>query len=123
MKTNDGKKVIKKSRNAFLSNKKRKHNGDDNKKSSAKSEGNWKKCFKKAIRTTKGIKTVMSNIAKEEKTNTAFVSALNRAFQPNLSPASIPTPVVQPAVTIASATLQSAMTATASKTQSILKNN
>ena len=36
MKTNDGKKVIKKSHDAFLSYKKRKHNGDENKKSSSK---------------------------------------------------------------------------------------
>ena len=63
MKINDGKKVINKSREAFLSNKKRNHNGDYNKKSSAKSEGNWKKRFKKAIRTTKSINKVMSVLA------------------------------------------------------------
>ena len=67
MKINDGKKVIKKSRDAFLSNKNRNHNGDYNKKSSTKSEGNWKKCFKKAIKTTKGLNKVMSVLAKEEK--------------------------------------------------------
>ena len=86
-------------------------------------KGIRKKRFKKAIKTTKVLKTVMYALAKEEKTNTAFVSALNIAFQPRLPPAPVITPVLQPSVTISSATLQSAMPSTALKLQSILKNN
>ena len=86
-------------------------------------KGIRKKRFKKAIKTTKVLNTVMYALAKEEKTNTAFVSALNITFQPRLPPAPVITPVLQPSVTISSATLQSAMPSTALKLQSILKNN
>jgi len=41
--------------------------------------GNWKK-FKKALRTEKGLKTVMSILAFEEKSNKAFVAALTSAL-------------------------------------------
>ena len=42
--------------------------------------GNWKKNFKKALRTEKGLKTVMSILASEEKSNKAFVAALTSAL-------------------------------------------
>lgn len=119
MKSNDGKKAMKKSRDAFI--KKRKASGDDKSKPAPKAnEGNWKKRFKKAIKTPKGLQQVMSVLAEEEKTNTAFVAALHSAFQPNLPPAPAQVPVAQPPATAAS--LQTAMPATSLKLQSILKN-
>jgi len=46
--------------------------------------GNWKKKFKKALRTEKGLKTIMSILASEEKSNKEFVAALTSAL-PHLS--------------------------------------
>ena len=119
MKSNDGKKAMRKSRDAFT--KKRKGGGgDDKSKSNNKPEGNWKKRFKKAIKTPKGLQQVMSVLAEEEKTNTAFVAALQSSFQSTLPPTPAPVPVAQPPATAAS--LQTLMPATAIKLQSILKN-
>jgi len=41
-----------------------------------KQGGNWKKKFKKALKSDKGLKTVMSILSSEEKSNMAFVQAL-----------------------------------------------
>ena len=120
MKSNDGKKAMRKSRDNFL--KKRKANGgDDKSKSNSKPEGNWKKRFKKAIKTPKGLQQVMSVLAEEEKTNTAFVAALQSSLQSNLPPPPAHVPVAQPPATAAS--LQTLLPATTLKLQSILKKS
>ena len=45
-------------------------------------DGNWKKRFKKALKSDTGLKSVMSLLAEEEKNNTAFVAALQTTFAP-----------------------------------------
>ena len=124
MRTNDGRKAMKDSRNKTMSKKRKNEDGD--KRDKGKKE-NWKKRFKKALKTPHGIKSVMSLLAEEEKTNTAFVSALQVSFPPasNTLPPPPPTlPVAPPAAaTVASATSQTlatALPATAIRLNSIL---
>ncbi len=123
MKTNDGKKHLKKSRDEFL-NKKRKNGNDGNDRNKGKQEnGNWKKKFKKALGTPKGLAHIMSVLADEEKNNEAMISAF-KSFQAALPPAPAAIAPAQPSVRIASTTassIQSAMPATALKLSSILK--
>ena len=42
--------------------------------------GNWKKRFKKALRSSKGLKTVMSILASDEKNNMTFVQVLTSSI-------------------------------------------
>ena len=74
MKTQEGSKAMKKSRQDAA--KKRKGNGstkdgDGDKKSAS----NWKKKIKKAIKTPHGFKAVMSVLAEEEKSNQGLIAA------------------------------------------------
>jgi hypothetical protein len=124
MKTNDGKKSLKKSRDTF--EKKRKSGGsnyDDKKSSNPKSDGNWKKKFKKALGTPKGLAHVMSVMAEEEASNKALIAAI-QSIQPSLPPVPAAVPPAQPRVTVASTTASSVSTlmpATAMRLASILK--
>ena len=77
--SDEGRKVLKASRESAL--KKRKTDTDSNK--STKGNGTWKKKFKKALKTPNGLKTVMSLLAEEEKSNAALVAALNTANNVN----------------------------------------
>jgi len=77
--SDEGRKVLKASRESAL--KKRKPDSDSNK--SNKGNGTWKKKFKKALKTPNGLKTVMSLLAEEEKSNVALVAALNTANNGN----------------------------------------
>ena len=74
MKTSEGKKFMKKSRDT---NAKRKQDGNGNGNGNDKSSsgGNWKKKFKRAIKTPKALAHVMAVMAEEEQMNNAFISA------------------------------------------------
>ena len=75
LKTDEGKKH-KKDRMQDNGSKK----GEPNKRASNdKAGGNWKKKFKRAIKTDRGLKTIMSIMASEEQNNQALVSALSAA--------------------------------------------
>ena len=123
MSTQEGKKLMKESRKNHQSSLKRK-DGDRSPPGNNKSgNGNWKRRLKKAIKSPNGLKTVMTVLAEEEKSNQALVAALQAAS--NLPPAPIgppatpPNPATQQAATCFSAL---AMPATTLKLQSILKD-
>ena len=118
MKTQDGKKAMRKSRNAHDKTKKRKADTGNQGKDKG-NNGNWKKKFKKAIKTADGLKTVMSVLADEEKTNTALISALHSSQTPTIPPTPATTPTPPPTATVSS--LQASFPATTLKLQSILK--
>jgi len=97
--------------------------------SNDKAGGNWKKKFKRAIKTDKGLKSIMSIMASEEQNNQALVSALASATaSPSLHPPPLPpAPAISasvtalpPTATIAS--LAAAFPATNIKLNSILRN-
>ena len=78
MKSQEGSKAMKKSRDAASSNNR---NGEDGNKTNEgdtkKNGGNWKKKMKKAIKSPNGLKAVMSVLAEEEATNQGLVAAMN----------------------------------------------
>jgi len=114
LKTDEGKKHKK---DRMQDNKKDEPN---KRKSEDKSGGNWKKKFKRAIKTEKGLKSIMSIMASEEQNNQALVSALAAATLPSIPPPLPPAPAQPPTVTVAS--LATAFPATNVKLNSILKN-
>ena len=71
--TADGKKH---KREYFRDLKKNKKSSSSNKQKSGDNGGNWKKKMRQALKTDKGLKSVMSIMAAEEKSNQALVSAL-----------------------------------------------
>ena len=79
--------------------------------------GNWKKKFKKALKTDKGLKTVMSILASEEKNNMAFVEALTSAI-PSTSNS---TKIMGKKVSVSA--LKTSIPARSLKLQTILKSN
>ena len=86
----------------------------------ADQKGNWHNKFKKALNTDKGLKTVMSILAEEEKTNQALVTAL--ATVP-LPPNGTVTKPSQPDTTgMVALSLATQLPATSIKLQSILRN-
>ena len=91
---------------------------------SNKSDGNWKKKFKKAIKTPKGLAHIMSVMATEEQNNTAFIAAFQsiKSALPPVPPA-VPPTIPQATVASANATpsAPTVMPATAMKLASILK--
>lgn len=117
MKTQDGKKAMRKSRLAAASKRK---GGDNN---NTAGGGNWKKKMKKALKTPSGLKSIMSVLAAEEQTNQGLVSALQT--QSTLPPVPPATPIVQPPPAIpaaqASSMIGTAFPGTSLKLQSILK--
>ena len=125
MKTSEGRKHMKKSRES--SNAKRKRDGNGNGNDKGAGNGNWKKKFKKAIKTPKGLAHVMAVIAEEEQSNAAYVSALQSMRAIHMSDAAksdakpttaaVASTTATPSVTIA----PSNVPATAIKLASILK--
>ena len=126
MKSQDGKKVMRKSRKAAIAKKRKGTDSDDDKESKQK-EGNWKKKFKKALKTPNGLKTVMAVLAEEEKSNSALIAALHASQQsaPPPPPAAPQQPTHPPAPPAAPTvgSLQASFPATSVKLQSILKNS
>jgi hypothetical protein len=122
MSSQAGKKAMRKSRATALKNSKR--NNDEQ--GGDKNQGNnWKKKMKKALKTPHGLKTVMSVLAEEEKTNQGFASALNNSSASTLPPAPLSTPPVPPTPPpqAQASALQAAFPSTSVKLQSILRNN
>jgi hypothetical protein len=116
MKSQAGKKAMRKSRAEAM--KKRNHDNDKT------NGGNWKKKMKKALKTPHGLKSVMSVLAEEEKSNQGLVSALNSTSANTLPPVpptiAPPVPPTPPTQAQASA-LQAAFPGTSVKLQNILK--
>ena len=124
MRTSEGKKVLQKSKGTKFENKRKSGGGGNGDRSQKSSEGgNWKKKFKKALNTPKGLAHIMSVMADEEKNNQALVFAF-QSTQTSLPPAPAPVQPAQPQIRIAAAnagSIQSSMPATAMKLASILK--
>ena len=124
MRTSEGKKVLQKSKGTKFDNKRKSGGGGNGDRTQKSSEGgNWKKKFKKALNTPKGLAHIMSVMADEEKNNQALVFAF-QSTQTSLPPAPAPVQPAQPQIRIASAnagSIQSSMPATAMKLASILK--
>ena len=123
LKTDDGQKHKKESLAKSKDSGKRKQDGNA-------TGGNWKKKFKKALKSDKGLKTIMSMMAKEEQSNQSLVSALSSTSLPPTPSTPIPNPPSTQSATnpsTASATtaqkvsVTSAFPATNVKLQSILK--
>ena len=123
LKTDDGQKHKKGSLAKSNDSWKRKQEGDA-------TGGNWKKKFKKALKSDKGLKTIMSMMAKEEQSNQSLVSALSSTALPPIPTTPIPNPASTQAATTPSAasattaqkvSVASAFPATNVKLQSILK--
>jgi hypothetical protein len=113
MGSQEGKKAMRKSRANANKIRKAQENNTDKSQS-----GNWKKKMKKALKTPHGLKSVMSVLAEEEKSNQGLVAALKTA---NLPPP--PAPVAPtPPQTAQASSLQVAFPSTSVKLQSILKN-
>ena len=129
MKTQEGKKTMKASRKAAQKDKKRKRdeNNDDGKEK-AGNDSNWKKKFKKALKTPSGLKTVMSVLAEEEQSNTALVAAIQASMTPSAPPPQLPpvpppAPAQAPTQTPTVGAIQASLPATSLKLQSILKTS
>lgn len=123
LKTDDGQKHKKESLAMSNDSRKRKQEGNA-------TGGNWKKKFKKALKSDKGLKTIMSMMAKEEQSNQSLVSALSSTALPPIPTTPIPNPASTQAATTPSAasattaqkvSAASAFPATNVKLQSILK--
>ena len=116
----------KKSKQDFYKNKKSENNGDNenkNKRKSNESKGNWRSKFKKAMKTDKGLKTVMLILAEEEKSNQALVAALRGTSLPPVPDAIQPPRPTFPDTTTGtiSSSLATSLPATSIKLQSILR--
>ena len=123
LKTDDGQKYKKASFTKGNNNGKRKQEGNA-------AGGNWKKKFKKALKSDKGLKTIMSMMAKEEQSNQSLVSALSSTNLPPTPTTTIPNPPstqipqnpsVSSTTTAQNVSVRSTFPATNVKLQSILK--
>ena len=80
--------------------------------------------MKKALKTPHGLKSVMSVLAEEEKSNKGLVAALNANTNLHPPPAPVPPPPpTTPLATGQASSLQAAFPGTSVKLQSILKNS
>ena len=73
MRTQEGKRVMKQSRQATA---KRKADSDIDSRNGNNNSGNWKRKMKKAMKTPSGLRSVMTLLAQEEQSNQRFVAAL-----------------------------------------------
>ena len=119
-KTDEGRRTITASRKAHNKKRQALSSGSPNAKSNTNGK-TWKSKFKKALKTDKGIKTIMSALAEEEKTNTALVAALQAAEAP--PPAPLPPPPATVATASAATALSVRFPATQVKLNSILKRS
>jgi hypothetical protein len=122
--SSDGKKEMRKQRNDF---KKRKHeeaNKTGNNGNNGNTENNsWRKKFKKALKTPKGLSHIMSVLREEETKNSGLISALQPSLPP--APAGNEAPAAPPAQPAAVSALASQFPAISTKVtlNSILKNS
>ena len=114
-----------KSKQDFFKNKKSRDDDDkgNKKKRTADQKENWRSKFKKAMKTDKELKTVMSILAEEEKTNQALVAALQGAtLPPEPTTANPIKPTFQNTTTgTISSSLATKLPATSIRLQSILR--
>ena len=124
MRTGEGKKHLQKSKDKSTNKRNREGGGNGGGNNSNKSDGNWKKKFKRAIKTPKGLAHIMSVMAAEEQNNTALIAAF-QSIQAALPPAPPAVPPALPRASIASTNATQSVTtimpATAMKLASILK--
>ena len=124
MRTGEGKKHLQKSKDKSTNKRNREGGGNGGGNNSNKSDGNWKKKFKRAIKTPKGLAHIMSVMAAEEQNNTALIAAF-QSIQAALPPAPPAVPPALPRASIASTnatqSVSTIMPATAMKLASILK--
>ena len=115
---------VKSSKDRSANKRNRERGGDGGGNNQNKNDGNWKKKFKRAIKTPKGLAHIMSVMATEEQNNHAFIAAF-QSIQAALPPAPPAVPPTIPKATIASAnatpSVPTVMPATAMKLASILK--
>ena len=122
MRTSEGKKHLEKNRGSSNGKGKRKQSGGGGGNGNKKAEaGNWKKKFKKALNTPKGLAHIMSVLAEEEKSNQALVAAFQvpAAIPPVAPVVRIAQPTVASVVSVAN--LASSLPSTSLKLASILK--
>ena len=96
------------------------------KEGSRKSEvgGNWMNKYKQAMKTPNGIKTVMSVLAEEYKTNKTLIASFQSTQTPDATPATNITVIKSPATCKPLiCPLQACFLATSVKPQSILESN
>ena len=118
--TADGKKALAAGKKDNGSKRKRDggKGGDDN-------GGSWKKKFKKALKTPKGISHIMSVLKDEETNNSGLISALQpAALPPAPAAAPVPAPSVLPPASSSVASIAAAFPALSTKVKlnGILKN-
>ena len=82
---------------------------------------NWKKKFKRALKSERGLKTVMSVLADEEKENQALVSMLKASLTSSPVKQGSAKPPSNPPASVSS--ISSSLPATSIKLASILRNN
>jgi hypothetical protein len=121
--SSDGKKEMRKQRNEY---KKRKHE-EANKPGNTGNNGNtennsWRKKFKKALKTPKGLSHIMSVLREEETNNSGLISALQPSLPPAPAGNEAPPPPSQPAAVSALASQFPAIS-TKVTLNSILKNS
>ena len=125
--------MLKKQRNPIL-NKKRKGDKEKGGDKDSESGGNWKRKFKKAMKTPNGLSHIMSVLMSEEQNNAIIASVLQsqqhlpQSPQPIVSPSSQPRsmiPQVKPPQQAIRSQLAAAFPALATKVelQSILKSS
>mmetsp|Transcript_4425 Transcript_4425/g.6467 ORF Transcript_4425/g.6467 Transcript_4425/m.6467 type:complete len:288 (-) Transcript_4425:435-1298(-) len=89
MRSSDGKRALKKSRGTYSEKKRKPHGGGNGDRNTQKSEGgNWKKKFKKALNTPKGLAHIIYVMAEEEK------NVAPQHMPPQSPPAPSPSPPI-----------------------------
>ena len=95
--TPEGKTLLKKQRNPIIPKKRKGDNKEGDK--DTDSGGNWKRKFKKAMKTPNGLSHIMSVLMSEEQNNATIASVFQPQQQPQqpiLPPSSQLKPVVPP---------------------------
>ena len=124
MHSNDGKKLMKASSKVTQTNNRNVSGGGKEGDRKPEGGGNWKKKFNQAMKTPNGLKTVMSVLAEEKKTNKFLIDALKSVQTPGATPS--------PQITVFNApspatplvySLKACLLSTSVKLQSILHNN
>lgn len=119
--TGDGRKAVAAAKKQDSASSTKRKARDDN--SGSTTGGNWKKKFKKALKTPQGISHIMSVLKDEESNNSGIISALQPAALPTAPASKVPAPAPTAAPSSVAA-LAAAFPALSTKVQlnSILKN-
>ena len=114
LRTKDGQKSKKE---FFMKSSNDKNEESKKRNADTKQGGNWKKKFKKALKSDKGLKTVMSILSSEEKSNMAFVQALTSSTSNSTEMTKLS------GENVSVSALNKSLPATSLKLQTILKRN